>query len=79
MGFQSIRRVIRDTVCKAVREGVSPAQGCLRSARRVHRALVCLRGEVSRAKGHASTAFLSSQVFRPQHPVPGTIGPEVRR
>lgn len=34
--------------------------------------------EVSVTRGHASTAFLSSQVFRPQYPVPGTIGPEVR-
>lgn len=35
--------------------------------------------EVSVTGGHASTAFLSRQVFRPQHPVPGTTGPEVRR
>lgn len=34
--------------------------------------------EVSVTRGHASTAFLSSQVFRPQYPVPGTIGPKVR-
>lgn len=34
--------------------------------------------EVRITRGHASTAFLSSQVFRPQYPVPGTIGPEVR-
>lgn len=34
--------------------------------------------EVSITRGHASTAFLNSQVFRPQHPVPGNIGPEVR-
>lgn len=73
---QSAMRVTRAPVCEAVREGVGGWGAQSQQSGYTEFSLAC---EVSITGGHTSTAFLSSQVFRPQHPVPGTTGPEVRR
>lgn len=64
-------KVTREPVCEAVREGESGAEALsLQSKHTVFSAC-----EASITGGYASRAFLSSQVFRPQHPVPGNNWP----
>lgn len=68
---QSAVRVTREPVCEAVREGELGAE-VLSLQSKYTEFSAC---EASITRGHASRAFLSSQVFRPQHPVPGNNWP----
>ena len=68
---QSAVRVTREPVCEAVREGELGAE-VLSLQSKYTEFSAC---EASITRGHASRAFLSSQVFWPQHPVPGNNWP----